>query len=69
MSFRQHLCARARRQTLLRRRPQLLGADAARSFDDVLGEAKGLQSRYLPEMQARARTLDTARIVELVRQG
>ncbi|MBL8407983.1 MAG: DUF533 domain-containing protein [Candidatus Accumulibacter phosphatis] len=39
------------------------------AFDDMLGEAKGLQSRYLPEMQARARTLDTARIVELVRQG
>jgi len=30
------------------------------AFDNVLGEAKGLQSRYLPEMQARARTLDTA---------
>jgi hypothetical protein len=29
---------------------------------------KGLHSRYLPEMQARARTLDTARIVDLVRQ-
>jgi uncharacterized protein (DUF697 family)/tellurite resistance protein len=39
------------------------------AFDDMLGEAKGLQSRYLPEMQARARTLDTARIIELVRQG
>ncbi len=39
------------------------------SFDSVLGEAKGLQSRYLPEMQARARTLDSAQIVDLVRQG
>ena len=39
------------------------------AFDDMLGEAKGLQSRYLPEMQARARTLDTAQIIELVRQG
>ncbi|WP_434735437.1 GTPase [Candidatus Accumulibacter necessarius] len=67
--LRQHLRARPRRQTLLRRRPQLLDADAARSFDNVLGEAKGLQSRYLPEMQARARTLDTAQIVDLVRQG
>ena len=39
------------------------------AFDDMLGEAKGLQSRYLPEMQAKARTLDTAQIIELVRQG
>ncbi|EXI79739.1 MAG: putative protein/domain associated with GTPase [Candidatus Accumulibacter appositus] len=39
------------------------------TFDSVLGEAKGLQSRYLPEMQARARTLDSAQIVDLVRQG
>lgn len=39
------------------------------AFDDMLGEAKGLQSHYLPEMQARARTLDTAQIIELVRQG
>jgi tellurite resistance protein len=30
--FRQHLCARPRRQALLRRWPQLLDADAARSF-------------------------------------
>ncbi len=39
------------------------------AFDTVLGEAKGLHSRYLPEMQARARTLDTAQIVDLVRRG
>jgi len=39
------------------------------AFDNVLGEAKGLQSRYLPEMQARARTLDTAQIVDLVQRG
>ncbi|MBK7954859.1 MAG: DUF533 domain-containing protein [Candidatus Accumulibacter sp.] len=39
------------------------------AFDNLLGEAKGLQTRYLPEMQARARSLDTAQIVELVRQG
>ena len=39
------------------------------AFDNVLGEAKGLQGRYLPEMQARARTLDTAQIVDLVRRG
>jgi len=39
------------------------------SFDGVLGEAKGLQARYLPEIQAKARTLDTAQIVDLVRRG
>ena len=39
------------------------------AFDGVLGEAKGLQARYLPDMQAKARTLDTAQIVNMVRQG
>lgn len=39
------------------------------AFDDLLGEAKGLQSRYLPDMQARARTLDAAQLVDVVRQG
>ena len=39
------------------------------SFDSMLGEAKGLQARYLPEMQAQARSLDTAKIIDLVRQG
>ena len=37
------------------------------SFDGILNEAKGLQTRYLPEMQERARTLNTARVLELVR--
>ena len=39
------------------------------SFDHLLGEAKGLQNHYLPEMQAKARSLDAAQIVELVRKG
>jgi uncharacterized protein (DUF697 family) len=39
------------------------------AFDNLLGEAKGLQNRYLPEMQAKARSLDAAQIVELVRKG
>jgi hypothetical protein len=39
------------------------------AFDDILGEAKNLQTRYLPDMQAKARTLDTAQIVNMVRQG
>ncbi|MCB1933087.1 MAG: DUF533 domain-containing protein [Candidatus Accumulibacter sp.] len=45
-------------------------ADTLRAaFNGVLGEARDLQSRYLPEMQARAKTLDSARIIELVRQA
>jgi uncharacterized protein (DUF697 family)/tellurite resistance protein len=39
------------------------------AYDDILGEAKNLQTRYLPDMQAKARTLDTAQIVNMVRQG
>ena len=39
------------------------------AFATVLGEAKSLQGRYLPDMQARARTLDTAKLVDMVRGG
>jgi len=39
------------------------------TFDSVLAEAKSLQGRYLPEMQARAQTLDSAQIIDLVRQS
>ena len=39
------------------------------AFDDMLGEARNLQARYLPDMQAKARTLNTAQIVDMVRQG
>ena len=39
------------------------------AFDNMLGEARSLQTRYLPEMQAKARTLDAAQIVDMVRQG
>ncbi len=39
------------------------------AFDGLLGEARGLHSRYLPEMQAKAGSLDSAQIVELVRRG
>ncbi|MCM8595898.1 YcjF family protein [Accumulibacter sp.] len=39
------------------------------SFANLLGEAKSLQTRYLPEMQAKARTLDAAQIVDLVRSA
>jgi uncharacterized protein (DUF697 family)/tellurite resistance protein len=39
------------------------------AFNDMLGEAKNLQARYLPEMQAQARTLDAGRLVSLVQQS
>jgi uncharacterized protein (DUF697 family)/tellurite resistance protein len=37
------------------------------SFDGMLTEAKGLQTRYLPEMHEQARTLNAARVLEMVR--
>jgi uncharacterized protein (DUF697 family)/tellurite resistance protein len=37
------------------------------AFESMLGEAKSLQTRYLPDMQAKARTLDAAQIVNMVR--
>ncbi len=39
------------------------------AFNDMLGEAQKLQGRYLPEMQAQARTLDAGRLLSLVKQG
>ena len=36
------------------------------AFTDMLGEAKGLQSRYLPEIERRARTLDVAEVIKSV---
>jgi uncharacterized protein (DUF697 family)/tellurite resistance protein len=39
------------------------------AFNDMLGEAKNLQARYLPEMQAQARTLDAGRLINLVQQS
>jgi uncharacterized protein (DUF697 family)/tellurite resistance protein len=39
------------------------------AFNDMLGEAKNLQGRYLPEMQTQARTLDAGRLLSLVKQG
>lgn len=38
------------------------------AFNDMLGEAKNLQARHLPQMQAQARTLDAGQLVTLVRQ-
>lgn len=39
------------------------------AFGDLLGEARDLQTRYLPQMQAQARTLDAGQLLKLVRQG
>lgn len=39
------------------------------AFSDMLGEAKNLQTRYLPQMQAQARTLDAGRLLNLVQQS
>ena len=39
------------------------------AFSEMLGEAKSLQARYLPQMQAQARTLDAGRLLNLVQRG
>lgn len=39
------------------------------AFSDMLGEAKNLQARYLPQMQAQARTLDAGRLLNLVQRS
>ena len=38
------------------------------AFDEVIGEAKVLQTRYLPDIQAKSRALDTRQILDMVRQ-
>lgn len=39
------------------------------AFNNTIGEAKNFQARYLPDMQTKARTLDTAQIINMVRKG
>lgn len=39
------------------------------AYAGMTREAQGLQSRYLPQMQERARGLDAAQVMNLVRQG
>lgn len=39
------------------------------AFQQMLGEAKGLQANYLPQMQEQARSLNPARIMQMVRGG
>lgn len=44
-------------------------ADTLKSaFAGVLGEAKNLQTRYLPEIQQRASTLDISEVMKVVKQ-
>jgi uncharacterized protein (DUF697 family)/tellurite resistance protein len=44
-------------------------ADTLKSaFAGVLGEAKNLQTRYLPEIQQRASTLDLSEVMKVVKQ-
>ncbi|HEX7769881.1 MAG TPA: hypothetical protein VF422_07615, partial [Dokdonella sp.] len=38
-------------------------------FQQALGQARGMQDRYLPQMQDAARSLNPARVIELVRNG
>jgi hypothetical protein len=39
------------------------------AFSEMLSEAKNVQARYLPQMQAQARTLDAGRLLNLVQRG
>jgi uncharacterized protein (DUF697 family)/tellurite resistance protein len=39
------------------------------AFNDMLGEAKNLQGRYMPQMQSQASTLNAGRLLELVQRG
>lgn len=39
------------------------------AYAGMTREAQGLHSRYLPQMQERARTLDATQVMNLVRQG
>jgi hypothetical protein len=38
-----------------------------RTFTDVLSQGKTLQAQYWPQIEQQARTLDPARIMQLVR--
>lgn len=39
------------------------------AYAGMVGEAQGLQQRYLPQMRERARTLDAAKVMAMVRSG
>lgn len=47
-----------------------IDAEQLRSvFESMLGEAKGLQSRYAGEIQERARTIDPKQLLAVVQRG
>jgi len=37
------------------------------TFNDMLGEARGLQAKYMPQIEQQARTVDVNQIVQMVR--
>jgi hypothetical protein len=39
-----------------------------KAFNAMLDDARGLQTGYLPAMQEKARTLNTASILDMVRR-
>jgi uncharacterized protein (DUF697 family)/tellurite resistance protein len=39
------------------------------AFNSVVGEARGLQTKYLPEIQSKARTIDATQILNMVKSG
>lgn len=45
----------------------LTSAALKAAFNDMLGEAKGLQQRYMPEMEAKARSIDVKQIMSSLR--
>jgi uncharacterized protein (DUF697 family)/tellurite resistance protein len=46
----------------------LSGDMLKQAFTSMLGEAKALQSRYLPDIQQKARTLDVNQVIQSIRQ-
>lgn len=47
----------------------LSGEALKSSFSDLVGEARGLQQRYMPEIEQRARTLDVGKLMQELRAG
>lgn len=49
---------------------RVMSTDLLRSsFADLLGQARGVQQQYLPQIEQRARTIDMGQIVQLVRES
>ena len=38
------------------------------SFADMLAQGRALQQRYMPQIEQQARTLDPAKLVQMVRE-